>query len=599
MVDCPHFDLALLIDGANIAISRHSRENRAPLHLSNIQDDSVKLPRQLPAEWNCVVCETFFNPWMCLSCGLVHCGRYANGHGLDHANDHPAHCLVMECNSFELFCYSCNDTIYGNPGDRKLQSIMRSLQCVNKARCQDHTYDLRERLLSDSSYDSDAVDLGTEEENESSHSIGAGRVVQVDEDSSSVPEDDSPLNSHSVPDGALIGGRTLRPRKRKIQHLFPTVVKHCSDFQHDGKIRGLRNLGNTCFMNAVIQALGVTDVFREYLSRLPILEPDADIIEDSSHIPIRPRYNTRRCASVTSQQQQYDDPRMSSLFLTEELRKVLQQLSDFTKTQPVSPDDFFQAVWKMSPRFRGFHQQDAHEFLRCALDRLHCELRRCRIPERADSWLATVCGAVLAPSASAVTSIFEGSIQSQVVCLTCHTASNKQETFMDLSLDIYDTQSGRAGNTGLSDCIRRFFAKEELEQCEQYMCGNCLEKRPSTKQLMLKVLPNVICFHLKRFRWSNMSRGKLDIMVDFPLTGLDITPYMATNARAEQANRVTFDLTSVVVHHGSGVSSGHYTAYGLRNDRWFHFNDTSVKECNEQTVLKQKAYLLFYTRTLH
>uniref|UniRef100_A0A1I7WIS1 ubiquitinyl hydrolase 1 n=1 Tax=Heterorhabditis bacteriophora TaxID=37862 RepID=A0A1I7WIS1_HETBA len=127
------------------------------------------------------------------------------------------------------------------------------------------------------------------------------------------------------------------------------------------------------------------------------------------------------------------------------------------------------------------------------------------------------------------------------------------------------------------------------------MCGNCKDKRPSTKQLFLRVLPN-------RFRWSHVSRGKLDNMVDFPVSGLDITPYMASSVSRNASDHpkgVTFDLSSVVVHHGSGVSSGHYTTYGQRNGNWYHFNDSSVKACTEQTVMKQKAYLLFYTRSIH
>ncbi|KAK6049654.1 hypothetical protein COOONC_12841 [Cooperia oncophora] len=232
------------------------------------------------------------------------------------------------------------------------------------------------------------------------------------------------------------------------------------------------------------------------------------------------------------------------------------RLGDLRCDQAVSPDELFQSVWKISPRFRGYHQQDAHEFLRCTMDRVHSELRRCRLPESVDQWLAAACGGSESPNGSAVTTLFEGSLQSQVVCLTCHTASNKHDPFLDLSLDIFvPAANGRASNVRLSECIKRFFAKEELDHCEQYMCSNCKDKTPSTKQLFLRVLPNVLCLHLKRFRWSHFNRAKLDNMVDFPLSGLDITPFMAQCAAsrvAESSGSITFDLSSVVVHHGSG-----------------------------------------------
>uniref|UniRef100_A0A183TZL0 ubiquitinyl hydrolase 1 n=1 Tax=Toxocara canis TaxID=6265 RepID=A0A183TZL0_TOXCA len=212
----------------------------------------------------------------------------------------------------------------------------------------------------------------------------------------------------------------------------------------------------------------------------------------------------------------------------------------------------------------SFQQHDAHEFLRCLLDRMHVELKSCRIPD----WLAC-----------AISAMFEGTLQSQVTCLSCSACSNKHDPFLDLSLDIYVPANGsRAGTVRLVDCMQRFFAKEKLDSREQYTCNNCEEKRPSTKQLFVKTLPNILCLHLKRFRWSNSShRGKLDNMVDFPLTALDMKSFM-------------------INEYICSVSSGHYTCYGRHGSHWYHFNDSTVKSCSEQSVAKQKAYLLFYMR---
>lgn len=40
----------------------------------------------------------------------------------------------------------------------------------------------------------------------------------------------------------------------------------------------------------------------------------------------------------------------------------------------------------------------------------------------------------------------------------------------------------------------------------------------------------------------------------------------------------TYKLVGVVMHHGSTPTGGHYTAYALKSDEWYHFNDSHVRK---------------------
>lgn len=85
--------------------------------------------------------------------------------------------------------------------------------------------------------------------------------------------------------------------------------------------------------------------------------------------------------------------------------------------------------------------------------------------------------------------------------------------------------------------------------------------------------------------------------------------------RGSGCGSTLYDLAAVIVHHGSGAGSGHYTAYATHEGKnsynqtdhlhltpfippgcWHHFNDSSVTQCDEKTVANSKAYILFYVR---
>lgn len=60
----------------------------------------------------------------------------------------------------------------------------------------------------------------------------------------------------------------------------------------------------------------------------------------------------------------------------------------------------------------------------------------------------------------------------------------------------------------------------------------------------------------------------------------------------------TYSLYAVLVHSGHSIHSGHYYCYVKSPaGQWFEMDDSSVRQVNVQTVLSQRAYILFYVRT--
>jgi len=104
-------------------------------------------------------------------------------------------------------------------------------------------------------------------------------------------------------------------------------------------------------MNAILQSLSNIEEFSCYFKELPSLESS---VSKRMH-----KYHTRQNG-------------VDEVCLVEEMRKVACALWEESGVH--SPDSLFSVIWKLVPRFRGYQQQDAHEFMRYLLDKMHTEL---------------------------------------------------------------------------------------------------------------------------------------------------------------------------------------------------------------------------------
>ncbi|CAH2982082.1 unnamed protein product [Chilo suppressalis] len=568
--------------------------------------------------FSCSECGVKEQNWLCLQCGVVNCGRYLNGHAKLHAETEN-HQICMSCDVYSVYCYKCDDYI---SNDTENEVIGKTRQSIMQITMQNETYgddenensglqqssenskevtgDSNISTVKNSANTNDKIIQSSNDKiiQSSNDNLGESTIAEVTSDSncSSTPNsncmpecsENKPIKNTKNLDEPI---RSLRPRSRKRSHSEDSSsaennstassrnkkMSPCNGkSQREKKIVGLKNLGNTCFMNAVLQSLNNIQEFSCYFSQLPSLEMKTNG---------RKVYHSR---SYTRQE-------MHDVVMAEELRKVLINLNTggCGSKGAISPECLFLVIWKVVPRFRGYQQQDAHEFLRYMLDRLHTELLQLLPPDRAEVGFLS-----RTPSASIVTAVFGGTLQSEVRCLACGTESKKFDPFLDLSLEL--PESGRHDDpVSLTDCLSSFVQVEELADTERYFCSSCKCKQKSTKQFWIRRLPNVLCLHLKRFRWHNYFRTKVDTSITFPLRALDMSRFVLANVpdtRRSGLGTQLYDLAAVIVHHGSGAGSGHYTAFAINEEQWFHFNDQTVRATDAATVASCKPYILFYIR---
>ncbi|MBV95979.1 Ubiquitin carboxyl-terminal hydrolase 21, partial [Eschrichtius robustus] len=267
---------------------------------------------------------------------------------------------------------------------------------------------------------------------------------------------------------------------------------------------------------------------------------------------------------------------------------------------------------KYVPSFSGYSQQDAQEFLKLLMERLHLEINRrgrrappvlanspapsqprrggalLEEPELSDDDRANLMWKrYLEREDSKIVDLFVGQLKSCLKCQACGYRSTTFEVFCDLSLPI-PKKGFAGGKVSLRDCFSLFTKEEELESENAPVCDQCRQKTRSTKKLTVQRFPRILVLHLNRFSASRGSIKKSSVGVDFPLQRLSLGDFAS-----DKAGSPVYQLYALCNHSGS-VHYGHYTALCRCQTGWHVYNDSRVSPVSENQVASSEGYVLFY-----
>ncbi|XP_064831892.1 ubiquitin carboxyl-terminal hydrolase 37-like isoform X2 [Oncorhynchus masou masou] len=239
-------------------------------------------------------------------------------------------------------------------------------------------------------------------------------------------------------------------------------------------LQGFSNLGNTCYMNAILQSLFSLPSFSNDLLKQGIpwkKIPANALLRRFAHLLAKKDIS---CPEVKK----------------DLLRRVKSSISSTAE------------------RFSGYMQNDAHEFLSQCLDQLKEDMEKVNKSWKSESaaWdEAPQQAAAVRPGEEADTSHtytcpvvvnMEFEVQHTITCKGCGEVVTKREQFNDLSIDL-PRRKKTIPLRSIQDSLDLFFRMEEIE----YSCEKCSRKAATVTHKFSR-LPRVLILHLKRYSFN-------------------------------------------------------------------------------------------------
>jgi ubiquitin C-terminal hydrolase len=309
---------------------------------------------------------------------------------------------------------------------------------------------------------------------------------------------------------------------------------------------GLYNHGNTCYLNSTLQCLLHTASLTQTM-----IHEEFIILQGLN---------------------KFGDNKTILQFF----QKLVKEAWSLSPGKSISPRSMVQNIRRVGKQFKPMRQEDAHEYLRLLLDCMHEEILKARGVSVKDNKIIA--------ETTIISRIFGGYLCNELICSECYYSSKTFNHFQDLSVEVSHSKL-----KCVNDAINAFIRVEILSDGNEWKCDGCKKKVKARKQMTVYKAPNVLVLHLKRFSFGDMF-GKITKTIEF---GKEL--YLPCSG--EDTKKVKYELSSMIVHHGSSVHGGHYVAFiKAPNGQWYEMNDSQVSGTSINKVLKQQAYVLFYTK---
>jgi len=344
-----------------------------------------------------------------------------------------------------------------------------------------------------------------------------------------------------------------------LKDFFPSRSK---DSAFPG-IKGLKNVGATCYMNATLQCFSNIDKIR------------SELID------------------------KYENFKANKKLLSSALAEVIYNLWVKLDSRKYSPDNFKKTISTMNPLFKGVAANDPKDLILFILMTIHSETNEINQinnnnneqPPDPSSFMAVYndfekyCSN---QNNSIISNEFYGYTDNMTICAFCRKTIHNIQLVNILFFPLEEIRKFKGYNENVSiPIINCFEYYEKYETFPSFYCNYCKNSCNAYSNSKLIKAPNTLIINLNRGKGLEFNVG-----VTFE-EYLDIKQFICSYDSPNY-----YELKGVISHFGSNDDGGHFIAYckNSNNCKWYKYNDEIVEECNFNDLLtKGMPYVLFYS----
>lgn len=317
-------------------------------------------------------------------------------------------------------------------------------------------------------------------------------------------------------------------------------------------ISGILNVGNSCYINSIVQCINHTEILKKYIM-------SGDFKED---------FNKNN----------------EGVFLLNYIQILNMMLK---QNCVVKPMEFRKLIALLNKKFNNMEQHDAHEFLVFMIDTIHKALSY-TVQIKADGIAKTEMDKLAIESIKISSTFFNkeysfiienfyGQFHSTTECNNCKFMTHTFDPFCYLTLSLN-------GCIEIEECLDNYCKIDKIDE-DGWRCDKCNQKKGGERITKIWNSPNILIIQLKRFEYDGT---KIMDNINFGFE-LDMSHYVDSYDKTTKK----YKLYSICCHSGDH-NGGHYYSYCLNNKKWFLFNDEQVNQVEQ--INSKDAYILFYKK---